>query len=328
MRVFLLDLWLDLREKRLAPVAILLLAGIIAVPLVLANSEEAPPAPATPTTTTAAAAAPVVESQPEETVVNSKLQTFSPRDPFEPTSTAGTTPSAGTTTTTTTTGGSTGGTTTTETTTGTSGGGTTGTGPSTGNGTGNGTGNTTTGETKTTLFTYTVDLRFGKSDSIKSYKNVQRLELIPNEKDPKIVFLGVTTTGKTAVFLVSQDIGIETSGRCRPSTDECTFLYLRPDREHDLATLTDSDGTVYHMRLSDIDRVTVSSSDGGANNNGNDNGNGNPESNRSPAFTGRAKSDDESDAAPADDAPPGEPDKRSSFNQFFADGSDAGSAGE
>ena len=42
MRVFLLDLWLDLREKRLAPVAIILLAGIIAVPIVLAKSSKTP----------------------------------------------------------------------------------------------------------------------------------------------------------------------------------------------------------------------------------------------------------------------------------------------
>jgi hypothetical protein len=40
MRVFLLGLWLDLREKRLAPVASLLLAGIVAVPIVLADRAE------------------------------------------------------------------------------------------------------------------------------------------------------------------------------------------------------------------------------------------------------------------------------------------------
>ena len=331
MRVFLLDLWLDLREKRLAPLAILLLAGIVAVPIVLANGKsEPPPAPA-PTGTTAAAATPVVSSQPDESQVDSKLQTFSPRDPFEPTgstggsttgTSTGTATSTGTTTTPTSTTPTTG-------TTGGGGGATTGTQPSTGNGNngnGNGNGNApsgtgnTTGETKTTLFTYTVDIRFGKGGSVDAYKNVNRLELIPDAKNPKVVFLGVTSTGKTAVFLVDSNIGVDTpGGKCRPSADECTFLYLRPDSDHDQAQLTDSDGTVYHLRLLDIHRVSVSSSNGSTGNGSN--GSGNSKSNRSPAFTGTAQRKTTSDQAtvPGEDAPPGEPQKRSSFQQFFAD---------
>jgi hypothetical protein len=323
MRVFLLDLWLDLREKRLAPLAIILLAAIVAVPIVLANDQEETPAPATQTTATTASAAPVIQSDADQGPTESKLQTFNPRDPFEPTSSAAT----ATTTTGGTTGGTTGTTTGTTTTTpsssgGGGGGGTTGTEPSTGTGTGtNGTGNTT-GETRTTLFTYTVDVRFGEGGDVQAYKNVNRLDLIPDADNPKIVFLGVTTTGKTAVFLVDANIGVDTSGRCRPSPDECSFLYLRPDPDHDEAVLTDADGTVFHLRLLDIDRVSVSSSNGSTGN-GNNSGSGNTNSNRSPAFTGRAnkQSDTASDDAtvPGESAPPGEPDKRSSFQQFFAD---------
>jgi uncharacterized membrane protein YgcG len=322
MRVFLLDLWLDLREKRLAWLAILLVAGIVAVPIVLANDKTTTPAPApTNTTATTASAAPVVESQSQSEPTDSKLQTFSPRDPFEPTSTAptsggGTTSSGGTS--------SGGGSSSTETTTTPStggGGATTGTQPSTGTTTPpSGTGNTT-GETKTTLFTYTVDLRFGQGGDMKAYKNVKRLDLIPNDKNPKVVFLGVTTTAKTAVFLVDSNIGVDTGGRCRPSADECSFLYLRPDDTHDEALLTDSDGTVYHLRLLKITRVTVSSSNGSTTGSGNSGGNTN--SNRSPAFTGQAKRKSASEQAtvPGESAPPGEPDKRATFDQFFADSS-------
>lgn len=323
MRVFLLDLWLDLREKRLAPLAILLVAAIVAVPIVLAKGKKAaPPPPATSTTATTASAAPVIQSQAEE--IPSKLQTFSPRDPFEPTSspstgtTGGTTGSTGTTGTTPTTGG-----------TGTGGGATTGGGPTTGTGTG-GTGGTT-GETKTTLFTYTVDLRFGEGGSVTAFKDVNRLDLIPDSNNPKVVFLGVTTTGKTAVFLVDSNIGVDSAGKCRPSSDECTFLYLRPDGDHDQALLTDADGTVFHLRLLKIHRVTVSSSNGstgGSGNSGNSNGNSGS-GGRSPAFTGQAKRKDTSNdsTVPGESAPPGEPDKTSTFQQFFADGS-ADSAGD
>ena len=37
MKVFALDLWQDLREKRLWPVALLLLAALVAVPVLLAK---------------------------------------------------------------------------------------------------------------------------------------------------------------------------------------------------------------------------------------------------------------------------------------------------
>jgi hypothetical protein len=157
---------------------------------------------------------------------------------------------------------------------------------------------------------------------MKAFKNVKRLDLIPNKDNPKVVFLGVTTTGKTAVFLVDSNIGVDTAGKCAPNKDECTFLYLRPDQEHDQAILTDSDGTVYHLRVLNIKRVSVSSSNGSTGGSGNS-GSGNSNSNRSPAFTGQAKRKSSSDAAtvPGEDTPPGEPDKRSSFQQFFADGS-------
>jgi hypothetical protein len=317
MKVFLLDLWLDLREKRLAPVALLLLAGVIAVPIVLAKKAEPPPAAPTATTAAAAPSAPVVAGQASAGTTNSKLQTFSARDPFEPTAvpaaaggtTTGTTTTPATTTPTTTPGtGTTGSGTTTP------GGGTNGTGPTPGTG-------TTTPETKTTLFTYTADLKFGAGGDQATFKDVKRLQLIPDEKTPKIVFLGVTTTGKTAVFLIDSNIGVDTGeGKCRPSPDNCTFLYLRPDKDHDQATLTDSDGTVFHLRLIDINRVTVSSANGTTgtgNSNSNSNSNGN--SGRSPAFTGSAKPKSNSATVPGE-TPPGEPTQPSSFQQLFADG--------
>jgi hypothetical protein len=249
---------------------------------------------------------------------DSKLQTFSARDPFEPTAApaaaGGTTTGAATTPTTTTPTTTTGNGTTGSGTT-TPGGGTNGTGPTTGTG-------TTTPETKTTLFTYTADLKFGAGGDQPSFKDVKRLQLIPDDKTPKIVFLGVTTTGKTAVFLVDSKIGVDTGeGHCRPSADNCTFLYLRPDKDHDQATLTDSDGTVYHLRLLAINRVTVSSANG-TTGTGNANGNSNGKSNsgRAPAFTGSAKPTSSSDTVPGD-TPPGEPAQSSSFQQFFADSS-------
>lgn len=341
MRVFLLDLWLDLREKRLTPIAILLVAAIIAIPIALSKSSKSPaPAPAPSTGTTAAAAAPVIQSQAQAGPVASKLQTFTARDPFEPNVKIATTGAAGGATSGTPAATPGTGTSTTTTPTPAGGGGaTTGTGPSTGPGN-TGTGNTgnTTGGTKTTLFTYTVDLRFGQAGDVKPFKNVKRLDLIPSSSNPKIVFLGVTTTGKTAVFLVDSNIGVDTpGGKCKPNPDNCTFLYLRPDSGHNTAVLTDSDGTVYHLRLLAIHRVTVSSANGTGSNGSSGSGSGRgTNSKRSPAFTGRADSKSSNDSStstgnsqtvPASDSPPGEPNNASSFQQFFfADGSSSTSS--
>lgn len=332
MRVFFLDLWLDLREKRLAPVAIILLAALIAVPVLLSkgSSSETPTA-TTPTPTATVASAAVIKGTASPGSTDSKLQTFSSRDPFEPTvrvvttTTTTSTPSSSSgSSSSSSSGSSSSGSSSTGTSTG--GGATNGTQPSTGTTTTpSGTGNTT-GETKTTLFTYTVDLRFGQGGGVKAYNNVKRLSLIPTSDNPKIVFLGVTTTGKTAVFLVDNSIGVDTAGgKCKPSPDQCTFLYLRPDSDHDIAQLTDSDGTVYHLRLVGINRVTVSASNGstgGGNSNGSGS-NGTTKSKNSPAFTGSVKREntDSSSSVPGQDSPPGEPQKnQSSFQQFFADG--------
>ena len=42
MKIFLLDLWQDLRDKRLAPVAVVLAVALVAVPVVLSKPSESP----------------------------------------------------------------------------------------------------------------------------------------------------------------------------------------------------------------------------------------------------------------------------------------------
>ena len=45
-------------------------------------------------------------------------------------------------------------------------------------------------------------------------------ELVPDADNPKIVFLGVTTTAKTAVFLVDKNLGVDTPGGIPRFRDE------------------------------------------------------------------------------------------------------------
>jgi len=314
MRVFLLDLWYDLREKRLAPVALALLAAVILVPVLLAGSEPEPPPPPPAAAQGGDADVPSVSIPAGgDEVLESRLTAFDPRDPFEPRA-AATLSAPDTTGGGDTAGGETGGTGG-DTTTTTGGGGTTGGDTTGGDTTGGGTtgGGTTGGDTterRTVVFTFTVDLLYGEFGNEERFRRVRRLELVPDEDNPAVVFLGVTTSGRTAVFLVDDRFTVTGEGVCRPSRDECTFLYLREAGDRNSAILTEEDGTRNRLSLRDIDRVSIESqADGEAEDDNTGSGN------RSPAFTGSTR----------DDAPPGEPEgeepkKRSNFRApVFAD---------
>src|SRR4051794_12077849 len=89
MQVFLLDLWQDLREKRLAPVAVVLLLGLVAVPVLLAKPAKNPgPAPVVaapkPADREALAALTKVKLGADDVGKGSTLGVFDPDNPFKP----------------------------------------------------------------------------------------------------------------------------------------------------------------------------------------------------------------------------------------------------
>lgn len=321
MRVFLLDLWMDLREKRLAPVALALLCGLLIVPFVLASGEPDPPAPP-PTVAAEEDELPNVSIPADGETIDSRLTAFDPRDPFEPRAAAQATPAGtagGTTGDTTggaTGGGDTGGSTVTETGgdagSGTTGGGDTTSGGTTGGGTtGGGTTGGGTTDRRTVVYTFTVDLLYGEFGNERRHRSVNRLELVPSEDDPAVVFLGVTTSGRTAVFLVDERFTVTGEGVCRPSPEECTFLYLREAGDRNSAILTEEDGTRNRLSLRDIDRVAVESQARGE---ADDDRSGSGDNN--PAFTGSAGRS----APPGEPEPAEEPRERSDFRSpVFAD---------
>ena len=115
------------------------------------------------------------------------------------------------------------------------------------------------------------------------------------------------------------NLGVDTEeGKCRPSADNCTFLYLRPEKTHDQAMFTDENGDSYRLRLLEIHRVSVSSANGGGNSGSGSNGQSGS-GNRSPAFTGSADSNNKDSASQPSDSPPGEPDQPFTFRGFFRD---------
>ena len=255
MTTFLLDIWHDLREKRLWPVAVALLAAIVAIPVVLVKPAETPQVDAAPPSATTAALPTVARDQ--SIVDSSYLDTFDIKDPFGSGADGGdgslpgqggtgdgAVPGAP--------GGVPGGGGLPGDPTGTAGGGG-GTVPS-GSGGGGGGG--------TRYFTYTVDVKFGGRKP-KTYKSLATLDLLPDDQNPVVSFMGMTDNAKTAVFfVVDPAFEADGEGTCNPSPDDCRFIYLGLEDDRDEETLSAAEGALeYTLQLERINIKRLSESE-------------------------------------------------------------------
>jgi hypothetical protein len=252
MNKFLLDLWHDLRRKHLLPVAMLLVAALVAVPLVMKkhSSGVEPSAGVSSSSTSASSSDKPVVVAATDTSTASRLNAFASKNPFKPhlpkvkpssSAATGTTGSSGS----------------------SNGSGSTGGG---GSGDTTNTGGTSGGNTNTNTnkgpYAYVVDVKFGKRDEEKTHHNVQKLDVLPNSTNPLLVFMGVNTAGDTAVFLTDTSLKASGEGDCKPSADVCSFLYLKLDKSNDtedlLAQNADGTGIEYTLKLLAIKKVPVS----------------------------------------------------------------------
>ena len=264
MTTFFVDLWHDLREKRLWPVAVGLLAAIVAVPVVLFKpaSDAAPPSVAAPKDPANALPVVSVDAAP---LMGSRLQAFSAseKNPFKPLKDLAKATDSGA-------GGSGSG-------TGGSGSGSGGSGSgsfgggagSNGTGSGGGSpsgstpggstpgGSTPGGTTKTTRwFHWTADFSFGETGAkAKTHKGISSFTLLPDEQTPVVVFMGVGADHKSALFFVS-DPGFDAQGEGECNTDTaCQFVILNLSDTGDEETFSALDGSVsYDVKLLAIHR--------------------------------------------------------------------------
>ncbi len=263
MKIFLLDLWQDLRDKRLAPVAVVLLLGLIAVPVLLASPPKDPgPAPvaAAPKQADreALAALTKVKLGEDATAKGSTLGVFDPDNPFTPPK--GTIKKTGTDAATAGPGdiGGTPGSTSPGgdlTDLGSLGGGGVPS-PGTGGGTpGTGGG----GKPTTTVYKYVVDLTFKANGRTRHIKGMEKLDMLPSDSSPLLIFMGVTAKGADAVFLVDSTLEAAGEGRCKPSPSECAFAYIGAGSEY---VFSEEDGDTYTIKIDEIRKVKVGASAG------------------------------------------------------------------
>jgi hypothetical protein len=268
MQNFLTEVFNDLRARRLLPVAVLLVAGLVAAPILLSKGGEEP-APAPETATSQAqpkqpqgpeALAQVKLEEALDEGNGSSLSAFDASDPFAPPEDvlraardaaegdAGlTTPP------------DTGGTVT----PGTDVGGGTGTGTGTGGGEGGGTPESGGGGggTETTQFTYVLDVTFWANGRKRRIQSLKKLDMLPNEASPLLIFMGVTDNAGNAVFLVDSTLSVAGEGSCKPNRDDCAFLYLGAGSESEF---TNDDGDSFRLLINEIKRVKVGDQSGTA----------------------------------------------------------------
>jgi hypothetical protein len=263
MKIFLLDLWQDLRDKRLWPVAVVLLAGLVAVPVLVAKPAAEPAAPTVPaanlpedTKREALAALAKVKLGEDAGAKGSTLGVFDPDNPFklpkgamkeESSDSSAGSPGDGTSA-----GGdnSSSGGSGSDDGSGTTGGGTTGGTP------GGGTtgGGTPGGQTETKVYKYVVDAKFTANGRTRRVRGLEKLDMLPSESSPLLIFMGVTAKGSDAVFLVDSTLEAAGEGRCKPSPSECAFAYIGPGSEY---VFTEEDGDTYTIQIEEIRKVEV-----------------------------------------------------------------------
>jgi hypothetical protein len=264
MTTFLLDLWQDLRAKRLWPVAVGLVVATLAVPVLLFKPASPPPSATGAGQGAPASKLPTVALD-ASSIDNSHLDVFSQKNPFASSGDKlAATVAAAT------------GTGTAPTGAGTpagaspAGAGSVPTGSSaTSSGSSGGKGGSSTagpdGKSVSPglhYFTYTADVRFGKRGHLKTYKGVNELDLLPNGNTPIVSFMGVKG-GDTAMFFVADPAySADGEGRCQPTRQNCMFLFLKTDAAHNEETLTAQSGQVeYTLKLTSLHVKTLSKSD-------------------------------------------------------------------
>jgi hypothetical protein len=255
MTLFLSDLWADLREKRLWPVAVLLLVALVAVPVVLAKPLERPPQQ--PADESAAReglpkGATEVVAAADQIGAGSALDLFDPRDPFrppesvlrkrEPATVAGpsataagpSAPDSGA--------AAPGGSSPSFGDTGGSGGG------------GGGGGAPAPPVTRTQHYTYVIDVTFRANSRTRKIEGMHRLDMLPSQSSPLLIFMGVGSGGNNAVFLIDSTLKGAGEGRCKPSNSDCSFVYMGAGSEHQFHN---DEGDSYILRVDQIRRVKV-----------------------------------------------------------------------
>jgi hypothetical protein len=89
---------------------------------------------------------------------------------------------------------------------------------------------------------YSIKVRFGTVEEAGGElpaKTVTRLSVLPDEEKPVLVYRGVEDGGKVAIFEITGAVVADGDGRCAPSPQDCQYLKLQAG-ETEFITVTDT----------------------------------------------------------------------------------------
>lgn len=82
---------------------------------------------------------------------------------------------------------------------------------------------------------------------------VQRLDPLPTAEEPLLVYMGLTKDGRSAVFMLDASVTLEGDGRCRPNPADCQTVELAPG-ETEFIEVSDEQGRTTQYQL-DLVRI-------------------------------------------------------------------------
>lgn len=102
--------------------------------------------------------------------------------------------------------------------------------------------------------THFLTIRWGSSeDEELERRNIERLDAVPTTEEPVVIYLGLTDKGRTAVFMIDAGASAQGDGRCRPDPANCATIELS-EGETEFFDVEDEDGTVSQYQL-DVVRI-------------------------------------------------------------------------
>jgi len=245
------DIWRQLVGRRLLPVAAILVAALVAVPIVLAKGAQPAPEPTLqPVDATAAAATKTIvsvatPSTKRRRVLGAKTNPFAgeklPKPKKPATSAAASSPSAS----------GSGGSSEPSTPASPQGG---GGAPASGGSAPPASGPTTPAPQPKTYAFQELTVRFGSAEGAPERRSLERLEPLPSADEPVLIYLGVLKDGKTAVFLIDDGVSAVGDGECHPAPEQCETIGLKAG-ETEFFDVTDETGNVSEQYQLDLVKI-------------------------------------------------------------------------
>jgi hypothetical protein len=105
---------------------------------------------------------------------------------------------------------------------------------------------------------YELTVRFGDATASGQRQTLKRLQPLPSADAPVLIYLGVLKDGKTAVFLVDHGVQAVGDGVCRPGPGDCETIRLQAG-DTEFLDVTDATGAVTAQYQLDLVKIHKSS---------------------------------------------------------------------